>query len=96
MPTAFLVIVSRTRPDLYAHITREFFANPRYGLIFDRRRVRRRRIEMPVALDRRRQDRRNGLEVDETIRVQGWAVVPMGPAQEADVPDPRRGYTDHG
>jgi hypothetical protein len=43
---------------------------------------------MPVVLDRRRrQDRRTGLEIDETIRVQGWAVVPMGHGQEEDLPD---------
>jgi len=84
---AFLVIVSRIRPDLYDHITRAFFANPRHALIFDRRRVHRRRIKMPVALDRRRQDRRTGLEIDETIRVQGWAVVPMGHPDKADLPD---------
>jgi len=41
----------------------------------------------PVALDRRRWDRRTELEIDETIRVQGWAVVPMGHPQEADLPD---------
>jgi hypothetical protein len=85
--TAFLVIVSRARPDLYAHIARQFFANPRHQLVFDRRRVQRQRIRMPVVLDRRRQDRRTGLEIDETIRVQGWAVVPMGHRQEEDLPD---------
>jgi hypothetical protein len=79
--------VSRTRPDLYAHIARQFFANPRHALIFDRRRVQRRRIKMPVALDRRRRNRRTGLEIDQTIRVQGWAVVPMGHPQEMDLPD---------
>ena len=42
---------------------------------------------MPVALDRRRQDRRTGMEIDETMRVQGWAVVPMGRPEEADSPD---------
>ena len=42
---------------------------------------------MPVALDQRRRDRRTGLEIDETIRVQGWAVVPMEHPQEADLPD---------
>jgi hypothetical protein len=85
--TAFLVIVSRTRPDLYAHITRQFFANPRHELIFDRRRVQRRRIKLLAALDRRRGDRRTGFEIDETIRVQGWAVVPIGHPQEADLWD---------
>jgi hypothetical protein len=81
--------VSRTRPDLYAHIARQFFANPRHALIFDRRRVQRRRIKMPVAPERRRRDRRTGLEIDETIRVQGWAVVPMGHPEKANFPDER-------
>jgi hypothetical protein len=85
--TAFLVIVSRKRPDLYAHIARQFFANPRHALIFDRRRVQRRRVKMRVALDRRRQDRRTGLEIDETSRVQGWAVMPMRHQEKADLPD---------
>lgn len=87
VPTAFLVIVSRSRPDLYAHITREFFANPRHELIFDRRRVRRRRIKLPAALDRRQRDRRTRFEIDETIRVQGWAVVPMEHRQEGHLSD---------
>ena len=87
MSTAFRVIVSRTRPDLYAHIAREFFANPRYELIFDRRRGQRRRVKTAAARNRRRSDRRTRVEIDETIRVQGWAVVPMGRPQEADSPD---------
>lgn len=67
--------------------SRQFFANPRHALIFDRRRVQRRRIKMPVALDQRRRNRRTGFEIDQTIRVQGWAVVPMRHPQEADLPD---------
>jgi len=73
----FLVIVARVRPDLYAHIRRAFFTNPRYELIFDRRRVHRRRANEAPAFDRRRKDRRTRPEVDEEVRVQGWAVVAL-------------------
>ncbi len=76
--TTFLVIVSRNRPDLYTHIRQLFFTDSRYQLIFDRRRVvRRRRVTGAPALDRRKRDRRARPEIEEEIRVQGWAVVAL-------------------
>jgi hypothetical protein len=78
MTAGFLVIVSRNRPDLYSYIQQLFFADPRYRLIFDRRRMLRRRSPNPRAAsegDRRRKDRRAKPEIDEEIRVQGWAVA---------------------
>jgi len=75
---AFLVIVARMRPDLYAYIRRAFFTNPRFELHFDRRRVRRRRVEATPTFDRRTLDRRTRPEIDEEVRVQGWAAVAPG------------------
>jgi hypothetical protein len=73
----FLVVVARRRPDLYAHIRRAFFTNPRYQLMFDRRRDRRRHTAGLLVLDRRRRDRRTRPEIDEEVRVQGWATVAL-------------------
>ncbi len=73
----FLVIVSRSRPDLYAYIRRVFFTDTRYQLIFDRRRTLRRRVKAVPSVERRQRDRRATLEVDEQLRVQGWAAVPF-------------------
>src|SRR5205807_2088116 len=76
-----LVIVSRRRPDLYPQI-RRLLADPRYQLMFDRRRVVRRRTRKGAAAsERRRRDRRTRPEIDEEIRVQGWAVVAPHPQQ---------------
>jgi hypothetical protein len=76
--TAFLVIVSRNRPDLYASIRQLFFTDPRYQLMFDRRRaVRRRKSSVPLSFNRRGKGRRVRPEIDEAIRVQGWAVVSL-------------------
>jgi hypothetical protein len=74
----FLVIVARIRPDLYAYIRRAFFTNPRFELLFDRRRVRRRRVKGAPTFDRRTKDRRTRPEADEEVRVQGWAAVAPG------------------
>jgi hypothetical protein len=74
----FLVVVARMRPDLYAYIRRAFFSNPRFELLFDRRRVCRRRVKGSPAFDRRTRDRRTRPEADEEVRVQGWAAVASG------------------
>jgi hypothetical protein len=83
--TTLLVIVSRNRPDLYAHIAQLFFADARYLLIFDRRRTQRRRVKEAPESDRRKGHRRTRPEVDGEIRVQGWAVVAHSAGPLAEV-----------
>jgi hypothetical protein len=81
----FLVIVARHRPDLYAYIRRVFFKDTRYTLLFDRRRVQRRRLAEAHAFERRARDRRVTPDADAEVHVQGWAAVPIGgrPADRA-------------
>jgi hypothetical protein len=51
---------------------------------------------MAAARDRRQSDRRTRAEIDETIRVQGWAVVRRGHPEQADLPDEGESlYTEH-
>lgn len=83
--TTLLVIVSRNRPDLYAHITQLFFADARCLLIFDRRRIQRRRVKEAPASDRRKRHRRTRPEVDGEIRVRGWAVIALSGGPLAEV-----------
>jgi hypothetical protein len=73
----FLVIVSRNRPDLYAWIRRVFFTDTRFQLIFDRRRIVRRRTKGSPVFERRQRDRRARAEIDQQLRIQGWVAVPI-------------------
>jgi len=73
----FLVIVSRNRPDLYAWIRRVFFTDTRFQMIFDRRRVVRRRIKGAPVFERRQRDRRARAEIDQQLRIQGWVALPI-------------------
>ena len=75
---SFLVLVSRTRPDLHAYIRRVFFTDMRLQVVVDRRgSARRRTFDEAVTPERRRKERRDRREIDDQIRVQGWTVVPI-------------------
>ena len=76
---SFLVLVSRTRPDLHAYIRRVFFTDMRLQVVVDRRgSAQRRTFDEAVTPERRRKERRDRREIDDQIRVQGWTVVPIG------------------
>ena len=70
-----LVIVSRNRPDLYAWIRRVFFTDTRFQLIFDLRRVVRRRIKGGPVFERRQRDRPARAEIEQ-LRIRGWVALP--------------------
>jgi len=75
---SFLVLVSRTRPDLHAYVRRVFFTDTRLQVVVDRRgSVRRRTFDGAATPERRRKERRDRREIDEQIRMQGWIVVPI-------------------
>ena len=71
----FLVVVSRNRPDLYAWIRRVFFTDTRFQLIFDLRRVVRRRIKGGPVFERRQRDRPARAEIEQ-LRIRGWVALP--------------------
>ena len=75
---SFLVLVSRTRPDLHAYVRRVFFTDTRLQVVVDRRgSVRRRTFDGAATPERRRKERRDRREIDDQIRTQGWTVVPI-------------------
>jgi hypothetical protein len=46
-------------------------------MIFDRRRVVRRRIKGAPVFERRQRDRRARAEIDQQLRIQGWVALPI-------------------
>lgn len=87
-----LFIVSRDNPALYEVLRREFEGEPEVEVILDRRYGDRRRAATPVAIERRRGERRGHPEVEERLRSLGWAIVhrPRRSAtiRDSTVPDP--------
>jgi tetratricopeptide (TPR) repeat protein len=70
-----LFVVARHNIQLYDYLKREYASEP-VTVILDRRHGRRReRNEMPAS-ERRHAERRRQVQVDDTIRTRGFAVVP--------------------
>ncbi|HEU5322110.1 MAG TPA: hypothetical protein VFX28_15005 [Methylomirabilota bacterium] len=67
-------IVARDRPELAEYIRREFGEHADVDVIIDRRLGERRMREAAVDEDRRKGDRRQE-EIDERLRLLGWAVI---------------------
>ncbi len=74
--TRQLFIVARQRLNLYRYVKRALQDNPSVEVIIDRRTGQRRETSQPVVPDRRRGDRRLRPEVDDMLRLLGWAIVP--------------------
>lgn len=72
-----LFIVARDRADLYRYLSQTFADAENVEVIWDRRGGERRRIANGVVPERRRQDRRQRLSVDEDIRVVGYAFLAL-------------------
>ena len=72
-----LVIVGRTSPVVYASLKKMFASNPSVRVILDRRvRPDRRHTRLaPMAVERRRAERRVRPEIDDLLKHPGRAVV---------------------
>jgi hypothetical protein len=64
-PARWLLVVSRTQPDLYRHLTRRFLDIAFVEVLVDRRRAERRRRRGSPAPDRRQAERRRSLTAQE-------------------------------
>jgi tetratricopeptide (TPR) repeat protein len=69
-----LVIVDRTKPELYADLSREFAGDPEIRVILDRRARERRLIARGTGPDRRHDERRR-LAIEDRLRERGLAIV---------------------
>jgi len=72
-----VLIVSREDRDLYAYIADRFRDDPTIEVILDRRFGARRRTVMPVAAERRQQNRRLRPDVDEELRLRSHVIVTL-------------------
>lgn len=72
-----LFIVARDRADLYRYLSQTFADAENVEVIWDRRGGERRRIANGAVPERRRQDRRQRLSVDEDIRAVGYAFLAL-------------------
>jgi hypothetical protein len=70
-----LVIVSREELDLWRHMTQYNGEIKGVQVLLDRRQRERRQQDQPVALERRRVDRRRQLPADEDLRRQPFLLV---------------------
>jgi len=68
-----LLVVSRTQPTRYTYL-KHVFASDIIDVIFDRRMEARRQRQEPVALDKRRVDRRQR-DIVQDLKSFGWALV---------------------
>ena len=72
-----LFIVARDRADLYRYLSQTFADAENVEVIWDRREGERRRVANGVAFERRRQERRQRLSVDEDLRSVGYAFLAL-------------------
>jgi hypothetical protein len=72
-----LFIVARDRADLYRYLSQTFADAENVEVIWDRREGERRRVANGVVSERRRQDRRQRLSVDEDLRSVGYAFLAL-------------------
>ena len=70
-----LFIVSQGRRQLYDSLKQVLAYEKDVEVILDRREVKRRRHEAPVATERRRYGRRGRHLEDAELQVRGWTVV---------------------
>jgi len=70
-----LFIVARDQKDLYDYLLKDFAADPKVDVLFDRR-VRERRVRHePVTGQERRQGERRQDRIDTELRSVGFAIV---------------------
>jgi hypothetical protein len=74
-----LFIVARDQKELYDYLLKDFAADPKVDVFFDRRvRERRVRTEAVIGEDRRRGERRQD-RIDTELRSVGFAIVRAAP-----------------
>ena len=71
----YLVIVSRTEPDLYNYLRRAFSGDKKVQVFLDRRQGQRRQRVQPYEPERRRADRRRQRSLDEDLRFCGSVLT---------------------
>jgi hypothetical protein len=69
-----LIIVARGEDDLFDSIRRDTYGDESVRVITDRRIRERRQADIPHAPERRRADRRR-IDIEEALRIAGWAEV---------------------
>jgi deoxyhypusine synthase len=80
---AFLVIVGRHEPALYARVSEQFLDDHGVRVIFDRRKIERRRQTRPFWGERRRSDRRRPSDYWDDTRYHPVVVIATGQTGEA-------------
>lgn len=84
---SLLIVVPRTRVDLYKPLKRSFNDDEKVEVILDRR-FRERRAEATAREpERRRDDRRRRVHVDADLKAGKWVTVPLPPSR-LDLADP--------
>jgi hypothetical protein len=77
-----LVVVSRTRPDVFDYLRTSFAGDDRVEVLVDRRsgwgRRRKKRLREP---ERRQGDRRRPPSVETDLTLNGYLIVPRGPTR---------------
>ena len=74
-----LFIVARDQKELYDYLLKDFAADPKVEVLFDRR-VRERRVRQePRSGDERRQGERRQDRIDTELRSVGFAIVRAAP-----------------
>jgi hypothetical protein len=70
-------VVARDHPELYAYLRDRFTSDgeSEVEVILDRRVVTRRRLSVPYAPERRREDRRSRPHVDTELQVRSHSVI---------------------
>src|SRR5262249_3519730 len=71
----YIFVVSAEHPGLYDYLLQRFADDPNAQVVLDRRRVERRRAEIPVTREHRQDDRRQRPDVSEELRRRSVAVV---------------------
>jgi len=80
-----LFVVARSRPDVYRFFAETFADVPTVGVIWDRRLGERRRAVIPVAAERRRDERRR-LDRDAELQRIGHAFIACDESQSPVAP----------
>ena len=75
-----MFVVSREHPDTFALLVSEF-RGAEVEVVLDRRFAERRRLTVPVPVERRRRQRRSG-RADTMLSALGWVLVSEAPPGE--------------
>lgn len=74
-PAGSFIIVARDQHDLWQALTREFKHIPEIQVVLDRRQTERRRLDVPVAQDRRAAQRRSIPHLEDDLRARQYVLV---------------------